>query len=648
MSVMSNPIEQDQFQKYIHVSKYSRWLEEEQRRETWEETVNRYVDHIDEHLAYNVGFDLSDSLREDIFQSIYNGDVAPSMRALMTAGPALKRSGIASYNCSYTPIDDPRTFDEILYILTHGSGVGFSVERRYTEKLPEIPFMINDMYRIVTVEDSKEGWAVALREVITMLYDGYVPHWNVSKVRPAGSPLKTFGGYASGPEPLVELFEFIVETFNNARGRKLTPREVFDIVCYIGRVIVSGGVRRSALICLCDLDDMDMATAKSGEWRKDNPQRDMANISAVYEGKPELDVFLKEWANLYKSKSGERGIFNRKAAQEQARSMGYRDPDQEFGCNPCGEIILPPGSFCNLSEPVIREDDDIKDIFRKVKIATIIGTIQSTIDNFPYLRPHWKENVQRERLLGVSLTGIFSNSLLNGKMFNDPPLGLLENLKGYARSINQEYAEKFNINESAAITCVKPSGTVSLLNGCSAGLHPWYSKYYIRSVRGNNVEPMTKFMKDSEIPNEPDLQNSDNVSVFYFPMKAPEGAITREDLTAIEHLEHWLRFKKGWTEHNPSITVQVKEHEWIEVADWVYKHFDEIGGLSFLPYDSGSYKQAPFEVTDKETYETLVSQLPEINWDNLKYYETYDSMDTTKELACSSGDSCSILDVGKV
>lgn len=644
-----DPIEQDAFKKYIHISKYSRFLEEEHRRETWEETVKRYVDHMDQHLAYEVGFDLDD-LRDDIFSSIYNLEAMPSMRALMTAGKALERSGISAYNCSYTPVDSIETFDEILYILTHGSGVGFSVERRYIDKLPKVPNLIYKSYlkeNCIVVGDSKEGWAIALRELITSLYKGVEPWWDTWGVRPAGSPLKTFGGYASGPEPLIELFEFVCETFRKAEGRKLTPKEVFDIVCYIGRVIVSGGVRRSALICLCDLDDMEMATAKTGNWRENYKQRDMANISAVYEGKPGLGTFLKEWANLHDSYSGERGIFNRKAAQEQARKMGYRDPDQEFGCNPCGEIILPPRSFCNLSEPVIREDDTIPDIFRKVRIATIIGTIQATIDNFPYLRSEWVENVERERLLGVSLTGIFSNKILNGTTWNDPPLGLLEDLKNYAREVNKFYSNEFGINPSAAITCVKPSGTVSLLNGCSAGLHPWYSEYYIRSVRGNNIEPMTKFMKDSGIPNEPDLQNH-NVSVFYFPMKAPEGAITRDDLTAIDHLEHWLRFKKEWTEHNPSITVQVKEHEWIEVAGWVYKHFDEVGGLSFLPYDTGSYRQAPFEITDKETYEKLKDQLPEMNWDDLKYYETYDSMDNSKELACSGADSCAVMDVGKV
>ncbi len=636
--MFADPIETNQFRKYIHVSKYSRWLEEEKRRETWEETVHRYVDHMRNHVS-TISNKLADGVWEDIFQGIYNLKVMPSMRAMMTAGKALERSGIAAYNCSYLPIDDPRAFDEILYLLSHGTGVGFSVESQYVEKLPEVPYFLRSDIPIVYVGDSKEGWASAYRELLYCLWNGVIPDWDVSDVRPAGAPLKTFGGYASGPDPLVELFEFTINTFRKAEGRKLTPIEVFDIACMVGRSIVSGGVRRSALIALCDLDDQEMATAKYAGFRDENPQRDMANISAVYDGKPEQDLFLREWANLYQSKSGERGIFNRKAARIQAKNSGIRDWNQEFGTNPCGEIFLPPNSFCNLSEPVIREDDSMTDIVEKVKLATIIGTIQASIDNFPYLRSVWKENVEKERLLGVSLTGVFSSPYLPKNS------EFLKRLKDIARETNAEYADKLGINRSAAITCIKPSGTVSLLNGCSAGLHPWYSKYYIRSVRGNNVEPMTKFMKDEGVPNDPDLSNPENVTVFYFPMKAPDGAVVRENLTAIEHLEHWLRFKKNWCDHNPSITVQIKEEEWIQVADWVYRHFDDIGGLAFLPWDSGEYKQAPFEVTDKETYEKLVEALPEMDWDALKYYETYDSMDSSRELACSSG-SCTIIDVG--
>ena len=643
MSV-ADPIEQNQFQKYIHVSKYSRWLEDEKRREDWYETVVRYMQHMKSHVN-NIGSKLADGVWEDIFQGIYNLEVMPSMRAMMTAGPALERSGIAAYNCSYLPIDDPRSFDEILYLLSHGTGVGFSTEKQYVDKLPEVPNKLipsNENSLLVYVGDSKEGWADAYRKLIHFLYKGYIPEWDTDDVRPAGSILKTFGGYASGPEPLEDLFEFTIETFKQARGRKLNSVEVADIVCMIGRAIVSGGVRRSALICLCDLIDQEMANFKSGEWWIDNPHRGMANISAVYDGKPDQDVFLREWANLYESKSGERGIFNRQAAREQAKRSGIRDWNQDFGTNPCGEIFLPPNSFCNLSEAVIREYDSMNDIVKKVELATIIGTIQASIDNFPYLRPIWKENVQKERLLGVSMTGIFSNPYVGGqnKVF-------LERLKKIARNTNEEFANKLGINKSAAITCVKPSGTVSLLNGCSSGLHPWYSEYYIRSVRGNNVEPITKFMKDSGIPNEPDYSNPENVTVFYFPMKAPDGAVVRENLSAIDHLEHWLRFKNNWCDHNPSITVQIKEDEWIQVADWVYKHFNEIGGLSFLPYDSGSYKQAPFEVTDRETYETLKEQLPEMYWNDLQYYETYDSMDSSRELACSAN-SCELVDVGEV
>jgi ribonucleoside-diphosphate reductase alpha chain len=646
MSV-ADPIEVNHFQKYIHISKYSRWLEEEGRRETWGETVTRYMNHMTKHLRENVGYELEEGLQEDLFQSIYNLEVMPSMRAIMTAGPALERSGISSYNCSYLPIDDCRAFDEVLYLLSHGTGVGFSVEDRYICKLPNVPEIrphVDD--RVVYVGDSKEGWAFAYRELLSLLWVGIIPDWDVSDVRPAGAPLKTFGGYASGPEPLVELFEFTVDIFKKAQGRKLTDVEVFDIICMVGRSIVSGGVRRSALICLCDLSSKEMATAKHGQWWENNTQRGMANISAVYEGKPDEDTFIEEWKNLIESQSGERGIFNRKAAQEQAKRSGIRNWYQEFGTNPCGEIFLPPNSFCNLSEAVIREGDDFDTILDKVEMATILGTIQASIDNFPYLRPIWKQNVEIERLLGVSLTGVFSNKHFIGVYGDQNRENFLKTLKLAARATNEEFAEKLGINKSAAVTCIKPSGTVSLLNGCSSGLHPWYAKHYIRSVRGNNVEPITKFMKDEGVPHEPDMSNPDNVSVFYFPMKAPNGAVVREDLTAIEHLEYWLAFKTNWCDHNPSITVQIKPEEWLDVAQWVYKHFDEVGGLSFLPYDTGSYKQAPFEVTDKETYEELKAALPEMDWNALKYYETYDSMDSSRELACTAG-ACELVDIGE-
>lgn len=644
---LSDPIDDKPFQKYIHVSKYSRFIEDEKRRETWGETVSRYMDHIVWHLKENVGYELPEGIREDIFQYIYNQDIMPSMRAMMTAGPALKRSGIAAYNCSYTPIDDPRAFDEILYILSHGSGVGFSVESKYTNKLPVVPKNLRDIKYTIVVEDSKEGWAKSFRKLLDLLWTGCIPKWDVSLVRPEGAPLKTFGGYASGPGPLVELFEFTVNIFKQAQGKKLRPIQVFDIVCMVGNSIVSGGVRRSALICLTDILDQEMAEAKSGMWylEENTPWRRMANISAAYEKKPSMETFVKEWTTLFNNKSGERGIFNRVAAQQQSAKSGRRDSNQDFGTNPCGEIFLRPQGFCNLSEIVVREDDTLEDLIWKTRLATILGTIQSTITNFPYLRDVWKKNAEEERLLGVSLTGIFSNQLFTSTDNNDPRYNAVV-LKQASIKENEKWAKEFGINTSAAITCIKPSGTVSLLNGTSAGLHPWYDEYYIRSVRGNNVEPMTQFMKDAGIPNEPDLQHKNTQTVFYFPAKAPEGAITRRDLNALEHLEYWRVFRENWCEHNPSITIQIKDHEWLEVADWVYKHFDDIGGISFLPYDSGSYKQAPFQVCDKETYERLTEQLPEMDWNQLKYYERYDSMDSSRELACS-GDSCDIFDISK-
>ncbi len=638
----SSIIESNQFQKYIHVSKYSKFYNEDKRREDWSETAGRYMDHIFDHLKNNYNYHIPQDLMENLSQAIYHGEVMPSMRAVMTAGPALERSGIAAYNCSYQPIDDLRAFDETLYILSHGTGVGFSVEKKYTDKLPVVPSRLTDItiHRIV-VEDSKEGWAESLRDLLECLWAGIIPEWDTSKVRPAGSPLKTFGGYASGPEPLEDLFRFIIKTVKCAMGRKLTSVEVADIVCYIGKAIVSGGVRRSALICLTDLFDKDMALYKSGEWWEDNPQRGIANISAVYDKKPDQETFVEEWNNIIASNSGERGIFNRAAAREQAKRTGIREWDVDWGTNPCGEILLRPRSFCNLSEIVAREDDDYYSLEKKVILATILGTFQASIDNFPYIREEWKKNVEEERLLGVSITGIFGNKLLSDMETTD----LLENLKNLSRAVNRNYADKLGINESAAITCIKPSGTVSLLNGVSAGLHPWYSEYYIRSVRGNNIEPMTQFMVDAGIPNEPDVTNS-NVTVFRFPMKAPEGAVVREKLSAVEHLQHWLRFRIFWCEHNPSITVQVRPEEWAELGSMVYQNFDEIGGITFLPYDSGSYRQAPFEVTDKETYEKLVEELPDINWEDLRFYEKYDSMVSSRELACSAN-SCEIIDVGK-
>ena len=564
------------------------------------------------------------------------------MRAMMTAGPALERDNTAGYNCSYLPVDDPKSFDEAMYILLCGTGVGFSVERQYITKLPEVP-VLYDSDTTVVVKDSKEGWAKAFRQVLALLWAGEIPKWDVSKVRPAGARLKTFGGRASGPAPLVELFNFAVNTFKNAQGRKLSSIECHDLMCFIGQIVVVGGVRRSAMISLSNLSDDRMRHAKSGQWWETAAHRALANNSVAYTEKPDVETFMREWLALVESKSGERGVFNRQACVAIAKKHGRRDPNHEFGCNPCSEISLRPYQFCNLTECVVRASDSIEDLERKVKLATILGTIQSTFIKFPYLRKVWQNNTEEERLLGVSLTGIMDNPLMTSK--NKGLEKTLEHLRNVAVDTNAVWAERLGIPVSAAITCVKPSGTVSQLVDSASGIHARHNPYYIRTVRGDNKDPLTQFMIDQGIPAEPCVFKGDTTTVFSFPQKSPNKAVTRNDMTAIEQLETWLTYQRHWCEHKPSVTISVRDSEWLEVGAFVYKHFDEMSGVSFLPHSDHTYQQAPYQDCTREQYEELLAQMPErIDWTKLSEYEQEDNTAAMQTLACS-GDSCEIVDL---
>lgn len=630
------------YQQFIHLSRYSRWLPEEGRRENWGETVDRYFKFFKEHLMEQHNFSCPPSVMSELHEAVMNLSVMPSMRCLMTAGEALKKENIAGYNCSYVAINRLQAFDEILYVLMNGTGVGFSVERQNVNKLPVIAESFYDSDTVITVRDSKLGWAKAYKELIGLLYIGQIPRWDTSLVRPAGSPLKTFGGRASGAAPLENLFNFTVQVIKNAKGRKLNSVECHDIVCKIAEVVVVGGVRRSALISLSNLSDDRMRHAKSGEWWNANKQRALANNSAVYSEKPDMGIFMSEWTSLYESKSGERGIFNRQSANKMAEASGRRSVDEhEFGTNPCSEIILRDREFCNLSEVVVRPSDTKETLLKKVRLATIIGTIQSTLTNFKYVSSEWKKNCEEERLLGVSLTGIMDNDLTNG---NSDQLGLLlQELKAEAVKTNAEFAKDIGIPQSVAITCVKPSGTVSQLVDAASGIHARHNPYYLRTVRGDKKDPLTKLMVDQGIPSEDDVMNPDNTTVFTFPMEAPSNAVFRTDKTAIEQLELWLMYQKYWCEHKPSITVSVKEDEWLMVGAWVYLNFDWMSGVSFLPFSDHTYQQAPYQDCDQSEYDLMQQAMPKsIDWSKLSDYEQQDNTIGSQELACVGG-ACEIV-----
>jgi len=638
----AHPILPTQKQEYIHKSRYARWREADKRREHWHESVQRYVDFFASKFPHYPS--------QRIYDAIVNLRVMPSMRALMTAGPALERDPIAGFNCSFVAVDHVRAFDEILYILMCGTGVGFSVERQFINKLPVIGAKVGmdaenkvvfdvaedlePIDHVIVVKDSKGGWASAYRQLLNHLYAGKIPSWDVSKIRPAGAKLKTFGGRASGPQPLVDLFKFTVETFKGAVGRKLTSIECHDLVCKIADIVVVGGVRRSALISISNLSDDRMRVAKSGQWWTTEPQRQLANNSAAYTERPTAEIFMKEWLALVESKSGERGIFNRRAAYKKAKENGRRVWDQIVGTNPCAEILLRSRGLCNLTEGVVRSDDSLPDLIEKVEIATIMGTYQSMLTNFRYVRDDWRKNQEEERLLGVSLTGIMEHPVLS--QTNETTARWLDQLKAHAIDTNAFWADKLGIARAAAITCVKPSGTVSELVDCSSGFHASHAPYYIRTYRADMKDPLTQLMIKQGFPFEPAIGKEESMAVFSFPVKS-NGTVFRNDRSAIEQLEHYLLFQKHWSEHNVSNTIYVKDHEWLSVGAWVYEHFDDVVGVSFLPFSEHSYKQAPYQDCTKEEYEALLARMPQFNWDELALFEQDDETVNTKELACVSG-----------
>lgn len=632
------------YQSFIHLSRYSRWLDDLGRRETWSETVDRYIGFFKGHLERTLGYKMGSGTEKEVRDSIINLDVMPSMRCLMTAGEALRKDMVAGYNCSYVAINRVRAFDEVLYILMCGTGVGFSVEREYVSKLPTIAEEFTESDTTIVVQDSRIGWCKALRELISLLITGQVPKWDLSKVRPSGSRLKTFGGRSSGPESLDEMFRFTVDNFKKAAGRKMTTLECHDQVCKIAEIVVVGGVRRAALISLSSLTDERMRAAKHGQWWVIDPQRALSNNSVCYKEKPEVGTFMQEWLALYESKSGERGIFNRDSAKRTVAASGRRDPSHDFGTNPCSEIILRDREFCNLSEIVAREGDTEEDMIRKVRVATIIGTWQSTLTDFRYLSAEWRKNCEEERLLGVSITGIMDNDLLNGKSPEALP-ELLAKLKKTAVSTNKEWCNRLGISQSAAITCVKPSGTVSQLVDSASGIHARHNPYYIRTVRASVKDPLCTFMIEKGFPYEKCAMKPDTTMVFSFPIKSPEKAVFRKDMSAIEQLELWLTYQKHWCEHKPSVTISVKEHEWLDVGAWVYDHFDDVAGVSFLPFSDHSYKQAPYQDCTVEEYNELLEQMPkDIDWSELSTFEQEDNTAGSQTLACSAG-SCEVVDL---
>jgi len=645
----SHPELPTQLQEYVHKSRYARWVDSEQRRETWAETVQRYVDYFSNKFPHYP--------KQEIFDAIYNQNTMPSMRALMTAGPALERDPMAGFNCSFIAVDNVRAFDEILYISMCGTGVGFSVERQFINKLPVVGASVkhiaetnhNEVHikdkltpidHTIHVKDSKGGWSSAFKELIHHLYEGNIPKWDVTKVRLAGEKLKVFGGRASGPQPLVDLFEFAISIFKNAVGRKLNSIECHDLVCMVASIVVVGGVRRSALISLSNLSDDRMRGAKSGQWWATEPQRALANNSAAYTERPSMEVFIKEWLSLIESKSGERGIFNRDAAIKKAIASGRRDSTQIVGVNPCAEITLRSAGLCNLSEVVIRQGDTLDTLKDKVRIATIIGTYQSMLTDYRYVRAIWKKNQEEERLLGVSLTGIMDHEILS--YVGPISIQWLEELKAHAIEVNKEWAAKLGINQSVAITTVKPSGTVSQLVDSASGKHERYAPYYLRTVRADKKDPLAQLMRAQGFPVEDCAVKPDSTDIFTFPVKAPDGSIFRNDRSAIQQLEHYLMFQKHWSEHNVSNTIYVKDHEWLAVGNWVYENFDLIAGVSFLPYSDHTYRQAPYTECAKEDYEAFLSKMPEFDWTELSNYEKDDSTVNTRELACTSG-VCEIL-----
>lgn len=631
------------YQNFITKSRYSRWLDGENRRENWTETVDRYMNFMVSHLSKNQHYNLDETTTLKLRNAILNQDIMPSMRLLMTAGPAAERENIAAYNCSYMPVDSLRTFDESMYIAMNGCGIGFSVERKYVDKLPTVAEDFYNSNTAIVVEDNRAGWAGAYRELLAMVWAGQIPKWDTSKLRKRGEKLKTFGGRSSGPEPLEELFRFTIDLVSNAAGRRLTPIECHDLMCKIGEIVVVGGVRRTALISYSDLDDNSMALAKSGQWWELYPHRRLANNTAVYPRKPTMELFMEEWHNIFNSKSGERGIFNLDSVKRKFAEIN-REFNTDIHANPCQEIFLNPYQFCNLSNVVVRPEDDLISLKEKVELATILGTFQASLTNFKYIRKIWKKQTESEALLGVGLCGALGNPLL----YVDSA-SILQELRGHAREINNIWASKFNINPAAAITCDKPDGNTSQKVNTSSGIGPWHNDYYARSVRIDKNDPIGRLMKDYDIPCEDDVMDQEHTWVFTFPQKAPENALLRKDLSAIKHLEIWLNFRNNWCDHNPSVTINVKDHEWMEVGAWVYEHFDDLGGVSFLPYSDHVYQQAPYQDLTKDQYQELFDKIPkQVRWEDLAFYENEDNTVGSQTLACSADGGCETIDLVKV
>jgi len=634
-----------QYQQFIHLSRYARWNDDLERRENWQETVNRYFNFFEKHLKENTKFKLTKKLRNELEQAVLNLEIMPSMRALMSAGPALERDNVAGFNCSYVAVDNPRVFDETLYILMCGTGVGFSVERQYINKLPDLPEEFHETDTIIKVADSKIGWAKAYKEFLFLLYSGQIPQWDVSNVRPHGARLKTFGGRASGPDPLDDLLRFTINIFKDAvlKGqKKLVSIDCHDLMCKIAEVVVVGGVRRSALISLSNLSDERMRNAKSGAWWEDSQHRALANNSVAYTDSAEMGAFMREWLSLYDSRSGERGIFNRQAAEKQAAKNGRREEYKDFGTNPCSEIILRNKQFCNLTEVVIKAKDTIHTLQNKVRLATILGTFQASLTDFRYLSKAWQNNTIEEALLGVSFTGIMDSIPMSGRGSPGLLADYLKDLKEHAIRVNKQYAKKLGINQSSAVTCVKPSGTVSQLVDSASGIHTRHSPYYIRTVRADKKDPLAKLMVDQGVYHEDDITKPEHTYVFYFPIKSPAKSLTRNELDALNHLKLWKFYQDEWCEHKPSATISVREHEWLDVGSWVWKNFDDVSGISFLPYTDHSYKQAPYqEITEDEYKEWLNKTTSFIDWSLITEYEKEDMTENTKELACTAG-ACDI------
>lgn len=626
----------DQFQEFVVTRSYCKWRDDLNRRETWGECVDRYYDYFTERFPEIVGDEWN-----DIRKSTTDREVFPSMRALMTAGSAAEVDDTCLYNCSYLPINSIRAFSDVLYILCCGTGVGFSCEKMETSQLPDIPSIQRDDKMVIKVPDSRKGWADSLKELMSALYIGIHPTWDTSEVRPKGARLKTFGGRASGPEPLERLFKFVVNLFYEAEGRKLMPIEVHDIVCMIGEIVISGGVRRSALISLSDLDDREMAKAKSGAWWETSGHRALSNNSAVYTAKPSMGRYMEEWSSLYDSHSGERGICNREAMDKIATTAGRESCN--WGTNPCSEIILRPKQFCNLTEVVIRPYDNKTSLKRKVRQAAILGTIQSACTRFTYLDADWKKNCEDERLLGISFTGIYDS-----KLMSDPTSGLailLDELRTIAKETNREWADKLGISYAKSLTCCKPSGTTSCVAGTSSGIHPRYSDYYIRRVRIDTDNPLCVFMKDNGLPNEIDLHHPDTTTIFAFPTKAPENSYTYKNYNPIDHLELWMHYQKHWCDHKPSVTINYTDDSFMDIGQWVFNNWDWVSGISFLPHTDHVYEQAPFEEISEEAYLESIKQVPnDIDWSRLSSYEVEDTTVNSHSLACTGG-ACELVDL---